>query len=69
MVSPTCFETTPHVSKHQTSHLQPILYTGICNMMFVTHIVIKESAGNAGGGYASTHIGREGIPPPVFRGI
>ena len=65
MVSLTCFETTLHVSKHKTSHLQSTLYTGIYNMMFVTHTVIKESAGNAGGGYPSTHIGREGIPPRI----
>ena len=32
-------------------------YIGIYNIMFVAHIVIKESAGNAGGvGYPSTHI-------------
>ena len=39
-------------------------------MIFVTHTVIKESAGNAGEGVPLyPDIGREGIPPPVFRGI
>ena len=69
MVSPTCFETTPHVSKHKTSHLQTILYTGICNMMFVTHTVIKESAGNAGGGIPLYPSRAGGYSPPVFPGI
>ena len=54
---PYVFRNNPHVSKHKTSHLQPILYTGICNMMFVTHTVIKESAGNAGGD----------TPLPIYR--
>ena len=44
------FRNNPHVSKHTTSHLQPMKYIGLYNMMFVMHPFIKESAGKAGGG-------------------
>ena len=55
MVFPTCFAATPCFEAHNIT-LVIILYTGLYNMMFVTHTVIKESAGSAG----------EDTPLPIY---